>query len=59
MLNSGVGIFFAPNANITPIDFANRIKSGLITKRDVHKTLLRVSLAYYHIVSAFACHLPL
>ena len=39
MLNSGIGIFFAPNANIMPIDFAIRMKCGLITE---HKRLIEL-----------------
>ena len=39
MLNSGMGIFFAPNANIMPIDFATRMKCGLITE---HKKFIEL-----------------
>ena len=39
MLNSGMGIFFSPNANIMPIDFAICMKCGLITK---HKTFIKL-----------------
>ena len=39
MLNSGIGIFFAPNANIMPIDFAIRMKCGLIIE---HKTFIEL-----------------
>ena len=40
MLNSGMGIFFAPNANIMPIDFAIRMKCGLITQHTTFIELL-------------------
>ena len=39
MLNSGMGIFFALNANIMPIDFEIRMKCGLITE---HKTFIEL-----------------
>ena len=39
MHNSGMGIFFALNANIMPIDFAIRMKCGLITE---HKTFIKL-----------------
>ena len=39
MLNSGTRIFFAPNANIMPIDFAIRIKCGYITE---HRTFIEL-----------------
>ena len=39
MLSSGMGIFFAPNASIMPIDFAIRMKCGLITE---HKTFIQL-----------------
>ena len=39
MLSGGMGIFFAPNANIMPIDFAIRMKCGLITE---HKTFIEL-----------------
>ena len=37
--NQSMGIFFAPNANIMPIDFAIRMKCGLITE---HKTFIEL-----------------
>ena len=39
MLNSGMGIFFAPNANIMPINFAICMKCDLITE---HKTFIEL-----------------
>ena len=39
MLNSGMGIFFSPSANIMPIDFAIRMKCSLITE---HKTFIEL-----------------
>ena len=39
MPNSGMGIFFAPNASIMPIDFAIRMKCGLVTE---HKTFIEL-----------------
>ena len=39
MLKSDMGIFFAPNANIMPIDFAIHRKCGLITE---HKTFIEL-----------------
>ena len=61
MLNSGMGIFFAPNANIMPIDLAIPMKCGLITE---HKTFIelvffRFLLHINTIVCAFACQLQL
>ena len=39
MLSSGMGIFFASNANIMPIDYAIRMKCGVITE---HKTFIEL-----------------
>ena len=43
MLNSGMGIFFASNANIMPIDFAICIKCCLITE---HKTFTELVFTF-------------
>ena len=60
MLNSGMGIFFAPNANIMPIDFVIRMKCGLITEHKTFIELVFFKFAYQHrIVCAFASQLQL
>ena len=62
MLNSGMEIFFVRNANILPIDFAIRMKCGLITKYKMFieliffKFILQINTEF---VCAFACQLQL
>ena len=52
MVNCGMEIFFAPNANIMPIDFAICMKCGLITK---HKSSLNSSSSSFSCISTQNC----
>ena len=54
MLNSGMGIFFASNANIMSIGFAIRMKRGLITEQKTFIELLFFKFLFHMNTDLFA-----